>query len=269
MFYYYHLTKFKIMKNLFYKAFLLVFTVLSLGSCKKDEVEPDPTPTPTVGEFHVDVEYVWGMNESAFSLNQALVHPMSGDTLTFTTFKHYISGVKLKKADGTYWESTDFYHLLDASNPTSLDLHFSNVPTGDYVAMQITFGVDSLRNVSGAQSGALDVANSMFWSWNSGYIMIKAEGTSPQATSGSFTYHLGGFSGANKAITVRELSFPSGEMMSISPTASPELHLLANPARLFHTYGSVSNGPIHMPGVNAGIMAQDFNSWVKVDHIHM
>jgi hypothetical protein len=67
---------------------------------------------------------------------------------------------------------------------------FINVPAGTYTGMYLTMGVDSARNVSGAQEGALDPANGMFWSWTSGYIMIKAEGLSPQGAGGSFTYHL-------------------------------------------------------------------------------
>jgi hypothetical protein len=255
------------MKKFMYIA-LLFGSFAGITSCEEDT--PPPAPTPKFGSFTVEIEHVWAMNMAPFNLNTALYHPMTGDTLTFTTFKYYVSNIKLKRSDNTYWEEEESYHLVDASVPASVEIDLENVPAGDYVALEITMGVDSARNVSGAQTGALDPANGMFWSWNSGYIMIKAEGQSPQSSTGSFAYHLGGFTGPNKAVMVRELSFTSfGGVMTISQSANPQIHMLANPARLFHSYGSVSNGPaIHMPGVNAGKMAFDFQDWVKIDHIH-
>ena len=63
-------------------------------------------------------------------------------------------------------------------------------------------GVDSARNTSGAQLGALDPANSMFWSWNSGYIFVRMEGNSPQSTQpyNKLQFHIGGFKGATNCI---------------------------------------------------------------------
>lgn len=250
---------------------LLALTVISvfIAGCKKDDDnDSNNNTTNTTGSFHVEMEYVWAMNMTPFVLNQMLYHPMTGDSLSFSKFRHYISNIRLKKTDNSYWTAPDSYHLLDASDPSSLDLHFSNVPAGEYVAMEVTFGVDSLHNVSGAQAGDLDPSNGMFWDWNSGYIMLKAEGSSPQSSTGSFEYHLGGYSGVNNTVDVRELAFPSGESLVISSGSMPTVHLMANPARLFHSYGSVSNGStIHMPGASAVMMTEDFNTWVMVDQV--
>lgn len=257
------------MKNNFIKILILVLASSFIISCEKDDDESNNNNNvPVTGSFEVNMEYVWAMSMAPFSLNQMLYQPMTGDSLNFSMFRHYISNIRLKRSDNTYWAATDSYHLLDVSLPSTLTLNFSNVPAGEYVAMEVTFGVDSARNVSGVQSGALDPANGMFWDWNSGYIMLKAEGTSPQAAGGNFEYHLGGFSGTNNTVDVRELAFPSGEKLVISSGTTPVVHMMANPARLFHSYGSVSNGAmIHMPGASAVTMSGDFNSWVKVDHI--
>ncbi len=242
-----------------------VLMVLVAG-CKKEENNP---PAPKEGDFKIEFEHVWAANMDPFDLNSKLLHPKTGDSLTYLTFKYYISNIKLEKTDGSLWEDEESYYLLDLSDPTSLVLDFTNVPTGTYTKMYLTLGVDSARNVSGAQEGALDPANGMFWSWNSGYIMIKAEGLSPQGTGGSFTYHLGGFAGPNKAVLEKEIAFPTAGPLSISPNGTPTIHMLANPARLFHTYGSVANGSVIMaPGVNAGTMAFDFQDWTRLDHIH-
>lgn len=245
------------------KATAFAVIAMVAASCEKD---PQPAEPALNGEFHIEMEYVWAMNNAPFTLNTNLYHPMTQDTLNFSTFKHYISNIKLHHLDGSTWSDNDSYYLVDLSNPSTLKLHISDVPIGEYDRIEFTLGVDSLRNVSGVQSGALDPANGMFWSWLSGYIMIKAEGTYP---SGDFIYHLGGFSGDNTAVSARNLAFPNGDLLNINADASPVVHVLANPARLFHSYGSVENGPVvMMPGAAAGMMAQDFNSWVYIDHLH-
>lgn len=241
--------------------------MLAFSSCKKEE-NNDP-PAPTTGDFKVEFDAVWAANMDPFNMNTKMFHPKTGDSLTFTTFKFYVSNIKLKNADGTLWEVEESYHLVDLSDPTAVVFDFSNVPSGTYTGMYLTMGVDSARNVSGAQEGALDPANGMFWSWNSGYIMIKAEGLSPQGTGGSFTYHLGGFSGPDNTVMVKDINFPAAGPLTISPSGTPTIHILTNPARLFHSYGSVSNGSVIMsPGPDAATMAFTFNDWVRLDHIH-
>ena len=81
-----------------------------------------------------------------------------------------ISNFKLKKSDGTWWIHPESYFLVDLSNDLSTTLDLGSVPSGEYTELSYTIGVDSLRNVSGAQSGALSTTNNMFWSWNTGYI---------------------------------------------------------------------------------------------------
>jgi NaMN:DMB phosphoribosyltransferase len=87
-------------------------------------------------------------------------------------------------------------------------------------------GVDSTHNVSGAQTGALDPANGMFWSWNTGYIMAKMEGTSPQSTANdnSFIFHIGGFSGANSGVRNVTLTFPAPLIIAKDNTSTAYLH---------------------------------------------
>jgi hypothetical protein len=257
------------MKYFGIKSIAVALLAIGMVACEEDQPTPDnPQPT-TTGDVKIEFDYIWGMGNNPFELGQTYVHPMSGDTLTFNTLRHYVSNIRLERTDGTYWTQEESYYLVDFSDAESRILTIEGVPAGEYKSVEITFGVDSTRNVSGAQVGALDPANGMFWNWNTGYIMIKAEGSSPNSPSGAFSYHLGGFSGANNAITTRGLDFPGGALVTVSPSATPTIHCMANPARLFHSYGSVSNGPmIHMPNAAAAQMAQDFNTWVKVDHIH-
>ena len=63
-------------------------------------------------------------------------------------------------------------------------------------------GVDSAHNCSGAQTGALDPMNDMFWTWNSGYVMAKLEGISTASSSINqrMEYHIGGYKGRDNVL---------------------------------------------------------------------
>ena len=250
------------MKSIFYTAGL--FIALGLTSCKKDKNEE--TPTSQSANVTVEMEHVWGMNQDPFYLDSTLVHPMSGDTMQFVTAKYYVSNFKLKDSNGNWHAMPESYFLVDLSNPESAMLNLGNFPYGTYTEMSYVVGVDSLRNVSGAQTGALAASNGMFWSWNSGYIMFKLEGLSPQSSTGSFTYHIGGFSGANN--TVATIYHVFTEAMTLG-AAGRMIHLSVNMAKPFHTLGSVSaNNMIHMPGATGTQMAVDFQSGFAFEHFH-
>ncbi len=89
----------------------------------------------------------------------------------------------------------DEYLLVNAAlEENKIDL---SLQPGKYNQFSFLLGVDSIRNVSGAQDGPLDPMNDMFWTWNTGYIMFKLEGNSPQSTAdlNRIEWHIGGFKG--------------------------------------------------------------------------
>lgn len=226
---------------------------ISISSCKKDDNDGP-------GDVTISFEYVFGSNALPWAINQTMLHPKTGDSLTFTTFAFYLTNVRLQLEDGSWWEEADSYHIICAACEDASSFTMEDVPNGKYVAMEYTLGVDSARNVSGAQTGALSPANGMYWDWNSGYIMLKAEGSSPQSSTGAFTFHLGGFSGDNNVVTEKATDF-FGDELTVSADNTPELVFWANPARLWHSSPSVSvTNTIHMPGEAATDMATDFYS---------
>jgi hypothetical protein len=242
---------------------LTAFVLSVTTSCNKHKHD-DENET---GTAQVHFEHVWGMSETAFSLNTNLVHPMTGDTMNFTKFKYYVSNLKLKKADGTWWIHPESYFLVDASDAASTTLSLGTLPVGEYTEMEYTLGVDSTRNVSGAQAGALSTTNGMFWSWNTGYIMIKAEGTSPQSSTGNFAFHLGGFSGTKNIVTVKNVVF-GAENLVISKDNTSEVHMKCNPAKLFHADPLSSGTSVMMPGSKAQSMATNFYGSFVFEHVH-
>ena len=115
-------------------------------------------------------------------------------------FRFYVSQVSAKDKQRSQKEKNS-YHLIDAADPSSLQFSFSLKP-GKYNSIDFLLGVDSVRNFSGAQTGELDPVKNMFWTWNSGYVMLKLEGRSTASTAlnNRIEYHIGGYSGAFNTI---------------------------------------------------------------------
>ncbi len=247
---------------------ILIGGMLTFQSCNNDDDNTDNTPPPAMkGNMELEFDHVWGPSLAPFSLNTAYTHPATSESITFTTLRYYISNIRLHKTDGSTWTEEESYHIVDAS-ARHAHINLTDLPAGEYNGVTFLIGVDSLRNVSGAQTGALDPAESMFWSWNSGYIFVKAEGSSPAASNDSFVYHLGGFQGANNAIREVHLHF-SDTNLRIAPNAEPVAHLTVNAARFWHggiSLADMSN--VHMPGANASLLATNFSGGFLLDHIH-
>lgn len=257
------------MKKIFKSSlFLVATTALLFSACSKDEENPNPTPNNEVGAVEIKFDHGWGPAHLPFALNAPLVHPMTQEDINFSLLRYYFTNVELHRPDGSVWKQPESYHLVTFSNTAQPVLELKDVPAGRYTKITFMIGVDSLRNVSGAQEGALSPSENMFWSWTTGYIFVKAEGTSTASPTGSFVYHLGGFSGANNAIQTKTLDF-AGAHIDVAPNAKPSIHLKVNAARFWH--GGISLGTvnmIHMPGANAKLLSENFIGAFSFDHIH-
>ena len=135
-----------------------------------------------------------------------------GENYIINKFKYYVSNTVLY-ASGKANKIKNDYHLINQSIDSSLSFTIS-LPENQYDSVRFLLGVDSAMNTSGAQAGALDPMNDMFWTWNSGYVMQKLEGTSPQsdAINNKMEYHIGGFSGAYSMLNYLTLTFPEDKI---------------------------------------------------------
>lgn len=141
-------------------------------------------------------------------LNDSVYTNPFGEKYTISKLRYYVTNVELKSSNNFFKENNS-YHLIDESKPESQTLNIS-ITKGDYNELQFLLGVDSLHNVSGAQTDDLDPTNDMFWTWNSGYVMAKMEGNSPASklVNKKFEYHIGGFSGQYNVLKEVHLNFP-------------------------------------------------------------
>lgn len=152
-----------------------------------------------------------------------------GETYTITKFKYYVSNVRALFSGMASAAENESYHLIDQNNSTSLSFSFP-AKVNSYNVLEFLLGVDSIRNVSGAQTGALDPLNDMFWTWNSGYIMAKMEAISPQSNqvNNKVEYHIGGFSGSNSSLKNITLPMPGLSVINIREGKTTEVVIEAD-----------------------------------------
>ena len=134
-----------------------------------------------------------------------------GENYTINKFRYYISNVYLAN-DSRISSINKASYLVDEANNDSKEINLK-VPVDNYKRLHFLLGVDSIKNVSGAQDGALDPAKDMFWTWNSGYVMAKLEGNSPASTlvNNKYEFHIGGFEGKYNVLKEIILDLPEGK----------------------------------------------------------
>ncbi len=107
--------------------------------------------------------------------------------------KFYISNLKIIRKNKIVFQDSLPARLVDIENKSSLSINLKHKKKFGQIVFNL--GIDSLSNVSGAYGGDLDPTNGMYWTWQSGYINFKLEGTDPLCKSRhqKFQYHLGGY----------------------------------------------------------------------------
>lgn len=160
------------------------------------------------------------------ALDKPVINP-HGEPLTISNLAYYLSNFVLVDASDRTVTLSPQYFLVSEKDAGSKTISFF-APEGTYKAMKILIGVDSARNVSGIQSGALDPANGMFWSWNTGYIFAKLEGKSVVSTAPlqNVTYHIGGFKKAESSLQVVLFNFP--EPLQVKKARTPSIAVSAD-----------------------------------------
>lgn len=240
---------------------------ITLFGCGKDD---DKDNGPSSGTVTVDITNVAGNVNLDVSGASSYVNS-AGELFTVSKFKYYVTNVRLLKDGVVKYTMPNSYFLVDEANQASTLLSLPSVPGGTYNGISFLIGVDSARNVSGAQTGALDPVNAMFWTWNSGYIFLKLEGSSPASGSG-FTYHIGGFRESNNTNAIREVTLSFGaSTMTVDGSREAEIHLLADVLKLFSTPTEISItslSDVTMPGPDALMIADNYAQMFSFDHLH-
>jgi hypothetical protein len=259
---------------------VIVFTSI-LTSCKKDSlngVNPGDT-----GSIELEFDNVVGSAD--LELNTGNYTNGSGEAFTISTLDYFISNIKLKTSDGKEYvvPKDESYFLVKEEDEDTHVIELENVPAGDYTSFTFTVGIDSLKSISpvSERTGVLDTAGDaagMYWTWNSGYIFLKMEGTSPVSTTvdQKIFYHVGGFGGFDsptinniKTVTITA-PFESSAKVRKDKEKAPEVHIFADAGKILDgsTHISIAaNSTVHFSEVSVDI-ANNYASMFNVDHIH-
>jgi hypothetical protein len=258
------------MKNIILSIIALSALSMFSLSCRKNTPEPKPqadtiivtkvdtlrievTPTTPTGKMTFEFENV-DLEEYKLVFNTQKYLNENADTFTVSKFKYIISNIKIRKSDGTFWMPSESYYLINQEEAASMKFEISGVPVGEYNNLEFSIGVDNVRNHTGAQTGALDPANDMFWNWNSGYIFVKLEGhfTKADNTQGALVFHIG--SDANFK-NIRFTALPHN--INIRDNKETEIHVITKFQEMFKTPTTINFNDINnvMGGANATTVA--------------
>lgn len=199
-------------------------------------------------------------------LNSTVATTGTGETFTVSLFEYYLSNIKFTKSDGTVYAAPDTYFLVNQAKPSSLRFAVPGVPVGDYSSVSFTVGVDAQKTGFTDPldfTGDLNPANNMYWTWNSGHVFLKLEGT---RTTGNvpkaLTYHIGGYSAPNSALVTAQPSF-NGKKLLVRANQTSEITLQADATKLFDGPNSINLATFtgtEMPGPQAVQLARNYGA---------
>ena len=256
------------MKHLF---LLLAAASLVFGGCRKKPLDPVPDidTVSSTGKLRLSFRNVVGSQNLV--LNTQTYATAAGDSFTVSTFKYFISNIELVDASGTAMKPAPTYNLINqAGNRVASGSGFT---PGTYTKVRFLIGVDSARNVSGAQEGDLDPAGAaagMFWDWNTGYIMAMMEGSSPLSpvANNRLMFHMGGFQGRHSVLRTVALDLPSPVIIGKGKTT--ELHINADLRQWFSSPIDIrfAATPVAMDGADAAQIADNYMDMFTVTEVH-
>ncbi len=151
--------------------FLSTFALFVLGACKKQ--------TTNTGDQKaaLTITYNNSCDGKPVEYGKLQYTNAAGNLYSITMLKYYISNVVLVHEDNTEHKLQN-YDLMDAFDLANFStIEAKDVPYGKYTKMKFYVGIDKVRNHSGAQDGDLDPIHQMIWTWATGYIFSKHEGT--------------------------------------------------------------------------------------------
>lgn len=202
-------------------------------------------------------------NGKKIVLSDSSYNNIFGEQYFIKKLRYYVSNLKVNGQ--AFTEDSLNYHLIDLAKSTSIKLPLT---AGKYNKLVFMLGVDSSRNCSGIQQGALDPAKDMFWTWNTGYVVFKLEGTSSSSNAdrNRIEHHVGGYRFGNNISQF--ITFNIGEVV-LKPDSISEITINVNLDRYWDAVNTIriSEDPIcTLPGTLAKKIAANFPAMFTVKH---
>jgi hypothetical protein len=245
-------------------VYLAAFCIF-LSSCQKDT----SIDTGLQGPANLQLEFAPTVDASNLIFGKTYKNAFA-EEYSITAFKFYIHGIELinSQTNNIFEVGKDNHWLVNTSDSSASRVQLS-IPSSTYNRISFIMGVDSIRNVSGAQTGALDPAQGMFWTWSTGYIMAKLEGNSPVAATPNnvIEYHIGGFKSGESVLRRITLDFPAPQRVDLKPGSLSTITISANINSWFNQANPIriSEKPVSMaPGNLATQIADNYSKMFTV-----
>ncbi len=216
------------------KSFLVIILLFSITQCFSQTDNITITFNPT-------------LNNKQLVLDTA-IYSIDENLTTITNFKFYVSNIELYWDEKLQYQESNSYHLVDINSPSSLNIILNDSKNIKFNIIRFNLGIDSITNVSGAMGGDLDPTNGMYWTWQSGYINFKLEGTNTACPTrkNKFTFHLGGYSSTDNSLQKIWLKTPN----------TNEIKIKINLDEFFNTIDLKQINSIMIPGKEAVKMSK-------------
>lgn len=244
-------------------GFVLVMIICFASSCQK-QIHQDIAQAGAT--FNLNLHFKAVVDAAPLEFDKPYRNYFQ-ETYSVKTFKYYISDLKLinSNANKVVKVAENSYFLIDESG-AGTEYIGVKAPANKYDRIAFTIGVDSAKNVSGAQTGALDPANGMFWTWNSGYIMAKLEGNSPLSTEADnrIQYHIGGFKQADNVLKKVVLPFPGNTALEFLANSYATITITANVNAWFN-----NPNELHIAQVPVCMTPGDFSKKIAANYSKM
>ena len=152
-----------------------------------------------------DIHFLPVFGKHPLEFNQAYSLSTATDSVRIETLKFYVSNIRLLKQEKEVYQSLQF-DLIDFEKKSQLSFYIPKKTDFDVLVFDV--GIDSLTNVSGVKGMDLDPTQGMYWTWQSGYVNFKLEGTSNlcKTRNHQFQFHIGGY--LVPYVAVQEIRLP-------------------------------------------------------------
>lgn len=281
-----------------YISYLFLATLIIVSSCSEDE----PTEIET-GTFQLKFDNFAGATEIDLvnpGSTDYMFTTTSGEPFNITTFRYYISKVKLEGPDGEVFEDemnvsanaddVRGFYLVNEADASSKFITLKGIPAGRYNKVTFTIGIGEEGIEEGAAGGILDPAEgAWFWNWNAGYIGFAIEGGA--ANSGqeriegdgwlieekSYALHIGGWKEVTPADgetqkfvnNLKEVTLDFDSNLRVGAGLDPNAHIVVDALKLLDgaNIDFSSTYAVHAPKAGQAF-AQFIPEAFILDHTH-
>lgn len=265
------------MKNIVYKAVLILALSLSITACSNDD---DANETAETGKLGLKFDNSYGDND--LILDSQTNTTKNNEKLKIGVVRYIVSNIVLTKEDGTTftYPKSKSYFIADENSEAGYKFVLNDVPAGDYTKVKFGIGVDKEQWLTGA-SGQGDFlakaqAADLLWSWSAGYKYFAFEGTFTSATvtsPESFMIHTGQ-TGTAYNYTEVTLDLPTKAL--VRGNISPDIHIVTDLSKILDGETTLKLSDHNVNGTGAMIMGgtilenitANISKMFRIDHVH-